>query len=156
MGAGAAALGAALLAVGGCPLCGAPDVAPPCACIDPWGGLSDADRAALSASGLTVDMPSHAATNVPLTYGARGCDAYDDELAPTCRNTNGEVLLGRPEWCGTEWCFVNASACQVRRHCFSHCVAPHMHVSPRLCFCLHPHHTHTPLARTHSPPHLPE
>jgi hypothetical protein len=125
---GGGAFGAALLLgrLRWCVLCAAftvvESVQPPCECIDPWEGLADADRSALAASGLTVEIAAergvtaNTATNVPLTYGTRGCDTYDDGLAPTCRNANGEIPpSGRPAWCSSKWCFVNSSACQVRR-----------------------------------------
>lgn len=108
----------AALAVWWLVVCDAADIVqPPCDCIDPWEDLSDTDRTALGGSGLAVAMPGgSAATNVPLAYGAGGCAAYDEDLAPTCRNAAGDIPpSGRPGWCESRWCWVNASACQVRR-----------------------------------------
>jgi hypothetical protein len=85
---------------------------PACPCIDPWVDLSAADAAALGGTHVIRMSPDSSPQDVNASHGAAGCAKYDDHMQPLCRNVQGEVPdSGRPEWCGSSWCYVDPDNC---------------------------------------------
>jgi len=47
----------------------------------------------------------------PLYYGFGQCTDHDATLPPDCANDDGEPLSNAPDWCASEWCFVDPDTC---------------------------------------------
>ena len=73
---------------------------PACPCIDPWANIATNGSCRRSSPDVTP------AVCTPLNYGASRCAAWDNQSwHPECR------LPGAPEYCTSEFCYVNASNC---------------------------------------------
>lgn len=75
-----------------------------CPCIDPWASTTTTTNVTrrVSATGVTV----------PANYGSSRCVRWDAGLGSAC------IAPVPADWCGREWCYVNASAC-ARSHAAS-------------------------------------
>ena len=94
---------------------------PACECIDPWSTRSAAAQQLPITGTLgarrqdVLTAPPHSV--FPATYGAQGCAAQDSQLDQVCVTcVNGHSCKvppsGQPDWCASQWCYVNASTCE--------------------------------------------
>ena len=87
-----------------------------CACIDPWTSLAATSG---SACRNYTDASTKLQICVPADYGAGRCAAHDVGLPPDCGLAPTTIRLvntvganrNPKEWCGKEWCYINASTC---------------------------------------------
>lgn len=87
-----------------------PGGSPACPCINPWPEPDTGQKCRK----VTFNRQHHHSVKeartecVPLDYGAAKCRAWDDEKdhSKVCK---GET---KPDWCGSRWCYVNATMCR--------------------------------------------
>ena len=49
----------------------------------------------------------------PVGYGIANCAPHDANQAPYCADTNAQVNADAPDWCQSNWCFVDRANCQL-------------------------------------------
>lgn len=89
-----------------------------CRCVNPWGGVPSGSDANCRRQ-LSFNRQHHygrpdgeQVVCVPDDYGAGVCAAHDDvSFNAECRDSDGSVVSGAPEWCTARWCFVDAQNC---------------------------------------------
>ena len=89
-----------------------------CPCVNPWGGVPSGSDANCRRQ-LSFNRQHHygrpdgeQVVCVPDDYGAGVCAAHDDvSFNAECRDSDGSVVSGAPEWCTARWCFVDAQNC---------------------------------------------
>eukprot|EP00929_Paragymnodinium_shiwhaense_P027101 TRINITY_DN15987_c0_g1_i4.p1 TRINITY_DN15987_c0_g1~~TRINITY_DN15987_c0_g1_i4.p1 ORF type:complete len:553 (-),score=78.17 TRINITY_DN15987_c0_g1_i4:696-2354(-) len=77
-----------------------------CPCLTSVGTAFDTYKDGSCINPETDDGQTHC---YPLAYGTEGCKAYEEVLPPTCRDSSGNVVPGRPAWCEDQWCWVDTT-----------------------------------------------
>lgn len=82
----------------------------------------DAAKAGLQSGSYFGSVGSDANCAIPATddgqqycyaqsFGGEGCKEYENTLPPTCAQSDGTAISGRPAWCGDPWCWVDPNDC---------------------------------------------
>ena len=58
-----------------------------------------------------VDADTGDEFDYPPNYGSTFCQAWDEELQPTCADESGDPLADAPATCSLQWCYVNELTC---------------------------------------------
>ena len=91
---------------------------PACECVDPWAGaapqgLAGPCRNATLGTQHRGGIMNDVRLCLPQNYGASYCRPWDEDVVNECVGADGTALdSGPPDWCGSSWCYVNASTCQ--------------------------------------------
>ena len=70
----------------------------------------------------------------PSSYGTQKCLAHDLSLPPECADAKGNPKAVVPEYCKSQWCYVDKEKCdQVGAHAMCSCTMCHIHLALRTC-----------------------
>ena len=80
-----------------------------CPCVDPYPYLYEVQRQ--NNGTLNECVFAKSGSCMPISYGSRGCQPYENTTDPQCADPSGVPYENRPPWCPMSWCYVDASNC---------------------------------------------
>jgi len=86
-----------------------------CPCID-WADDLDSRAQFENADGTALIVPLGDPSvdyEYALGYGSGACAAHDATHEPYCSDANGAPLANAPDWCQSNWCWVDPNNCQL-------------------------------------------